>query len=233
MATHKALPLGGNAGLNFDVVGGITSPTNPKDNTIWVNTSTPINKWTLSGKEPTSPTTGQVWVKTLNSGGMLSFNALKKNTIDTNISKVYQYDGTEWKAMSGSIYNNGTSILDYEPQTSSEVLSVSKAQSSSAVTAYSSTISIPSGYSSVVFTAYSHPTIYGTVKTSVIIDGATKNTRTSAYNGSGQSYGGSEITLNTQYACSTSIQLYLYLERSNDVSDSTATATFSVTYHFE
>ena len=46
--THKALPLNGSANLNFNVVGGITAPTNPKENTIWVNTEVPISSYRLA-----------------------------------------------------------------------------------------------------------------------------------------------------------------------------------------
>ena len=33
---------GGGGGLNLKVVGGTTQPTNPRENTIWVNTTTAI-----------------------------------------------------------------------------------------------------------------------------------------------------------------------------------------------
>ena len=79
--THKALSLSG-VDLNFKIIGGITAPANPKENTIWVNTEIKINKWSIDGKEPTSPIDGQVWIKTLNSGGRISFNAVKDNTIN-------------------------------------------------------------------------------------------------------------------------------------------------------
>ena len=49
---------GGIAGLNFKVVGGTTQPTNPKENTIWVNTNTDITSWVFSAGQPESPTEG-------------------------------------------------------------------------------------------------------------------------------------------------------------------------------
>ena len=39
--------------LNFKVVGGTSAPSNPKENTIWVNTSTAITSWDFSATEPT------------------------------------------------------------------------------------------------------------------------------------------------------------------------------------
>ena len=43
---------GGGAGLNFKVVGGTTQPSNPKENTIWVETDTKIAGWNFSATEP-------------------------------------------------------------------------------------------------------------------------------------------------------------------------------------
>ena len=52
MAIHRALPIMLGQFLNFDVVGSIAQPTNPKENTIWVNTGTKVHHWSLNGKEP-------------------------------------------------------------------------------------------------------------------------------------------------------------------------------------
>lgn len=38
--------------LNFEVVGSDTAPENPKENTIWINTSTPITNWAISPDNP-------------------------------------------------------------------------------------------------------------------------------------------------------------------------------------
>ena len=231
--THKALPLNGSANLNFNVVGGITAPTNPKENTIWVNTEVPISSYRLapephyilsetsqsevatstlifhadtttlttqsvgrtaifeclpntiytinkdggnlwyiatSASAPADGTTiqiltsnvdssntitvttggdanylyafvsnaseeptvtiireiktytrlngnplqvGDIWIKTVNLNGRISFNALKKNIIDTNISKVKQWNGSKWVNMIGEVYQNGALVLDY------------------------------------------------------------------------------------------------------------------------
>lgn len=242
MATHRALPLISKQYLNFDVVGGVSAPTNPKENTIWVNTSTPITSWSIDGRAPnntnfvkppfymaagtwngitysvsgdiltvngtatqetyfffrgkdindavpiskgtykisgcpaggvhgstysvefgvsyddcatweyavdygsgatmfvsegavaevvfiiysgatvnnltinpqltkissssTIPTIGQVCIQTVNTGGYLSFNALKTNMIDTHLSKAYQWNGSEWVELDGYVYHN-------------------------------------------------------------------------------------------------------------------------------
>lgn len=44
---------GGSSGteLNFEIVGGTTQPSNPTENTIWVNTDTPITKYYFSNSD--------------------------------------------------------------------------------------------------------------------------------------------------------------------------------------
>ena len=43
---------GGGASLNFKVVGGTSTPSSPKENTIWVNTDAEISSWAFSAEEP-------------------------------------------------------------------------------------------------------------------------------------------------------------------------------------
>ena len=70
----------GSGGLNFKVVGGTSQPTNPKENTIWVNTSTTITGYVFSAAEPAAPEEGMVWITT-GTSSTVEFNALKKNGI--------------------------------------------------------------------------------------------------------------------------------------------------------
>lgn len=56
MATvERAIPVGG-AALNFKVVGGVTAPLNPAENTVWVNTADEITGWVFAGKDPSAET---------------------------------------------------------------------------------------------------------------------------------------------------------------------------------
>lgn len=43
---------GGAAGLNFEIVGGTTQPSNPKENTIWINTAQKITSWDFAAEMP-------------------------------------------------------------------------------------------------------------------------------------------------------------------------------------
>ena len=44
--------VGGGTSLNFKVVGGTSAPSNPKENTIWVNTDKEITSWHFGTEEP-------------------------------------------------------------------------------------------------------------------------------------------------------------------------------------
>ena len=54
MNENMILNLGGSGGapLNFKVVGGTSAPSNPTENTIWVNTDKKITGWHLGAEEP-------------------------------------------------------------------------------------------------------------------------------------------------------------------------------------
>ncbi len=112
---------GGGVNLNFEVVSGATKPENPTENTIWVNTTTPINEVCFSANNPINPVSGIVWIKTGTSGSV-SFNALKKNAImicplcvnqlingnwEEKEAKFYQ--DNEWKELITYFYNGESS----------------------------------------------------------------------------------------------------------------------------
>lgn len=96
---------------NFKIVGGTTQPTSPKENTIWINTSTAIGEWQICATEPitrangTALQNGDVWIQTTTSVAV-SFNALKQNAIVINIAKMSQYISGTWSVCSGSLYKD-------------------------------------------------------------------------------------------------------------------------------
>lgn len=102
----KGFKHGGGGGadpLNFKIVGGDTAPGSPKDNMIWVNTSTKISSWSISNVEPDSPAPGMVWVKVAPSG-KIQFNALKKNVLTIYPAAVQQYESGAWVRKGAKIY---------------------------------------------------------------------------------------------------------------------------------
>lgn len=95
---------GGGAGLNFKIVGN-PQPSDPAENTIWVDTDS-ITKWTFSATEPENPEEGMVWISVGHSSPV-AFNALKKNNITVYPIFARQYVGGAYVDKTAQSYQNG------------------------------------------------------------------------------------------------------------------------------
>ncbi len=96
---------GGSAGLNFKIVGGTATPSNPKENDIWVNTDVKITDWVFSATQPASAT-GRVWIS-VGTSSTVEFNALKKNGIQVYPISAKQYVSGKWVDKTAKSYQNG------------------------------------------------------------------------------------------------------------------------------
>lgn len=103
---------GGGGGLNFKVVGGTTAPSNPKENMIWINTSTAITDWAFSATQPTA-VNGRVWISTGKSS-IVEFNAAKKNSLQVYPISAKQYVSGAWVKKPAKSYQNGE-LVDWIP----------------------------------------------------------------------------------------------------------------------
>ena len=95
MSENVILNLGGSGGasLNFKIVGN-PQPSNPAENTIWVNTDTNITRYVFSATQPEEAVEGMVWIST-GTSSTAAFNALKKNGVMVYPLSAKQYiDGT-------------------------------------------------------------------------------------------------------------------------------------------
>lgn len=97
---------GGGTGLNFKVVGGTSQPTNPRENTIWVNTSTSITSYVFSVTQPAG-SAGMVWFK-IGTYSSVPFNALKKNTLRVYPTSCKQYVSGSWVDKTAKTYLSST-----------------------------------------------------------------------------------------------------------------------------
>lgn len=97
---------GGGSPLNFKVVGGTSAPSDPKENTIWVNTDAEITSWAFSATEPKTPAAGMVWIS-VGVSSPTEFNALKKNNLTVYPMSAKQYVGGAWVAKGSSSYQSG------------------------------------------------------------------------------------------------------------------------------
>lgn len=126
MAIGRTNAGGGGTPINFNVVGGTTRPTSPKENTIWVKTNLAVSCWELNGITwiPTwDAAAGYVYIQ-VESGYWTgaeawatdtNFYATNKNNIFTCLKLVgcmQNQDGTGsgWKKMEAYIYKSGNWI---------------------------------------------------------------------------------------------------------------------------
>lgn len=81
--------VGGGDNLNFKIVGGTAQPSNPKENTIWVNTNTAIHAWDFSATEPHRRSKNKnlnvyPYYKTTNTNEGITFTDNNDGTITAN-----------------------------------------------------------------------------------------------------------------------------------------------------
>lgn len=94
------------ASLNFEVVGGTTRPSNPKENTIWVNTNREIVSCALAATAPTAPTNGMLWIEI---GGYASvfIEVVEDSGIVVGLSDIKLYYDGAWNNVEAQIYQGG------------------------------------------------------------------------------------------------------------------------------
>ena len=92
--------------LDFNIVGGSTQPSNPAENTIWINTNTTIPGWYFSAEQPSSSTSGKIWFYT-DAPSAIEFNALKNNSIIVYPVSAKQYINSRWTSVNMQIYQGG------------------------------------------------------------------------------------------------------------------------------
>lgn len=97
---------GGSGGLNFKIVGGTSEPSNPKENTIWVNTDQNITSYILSATEPETPEDGMVLI-TIGTDSAVAFSVTKKNPVMVYPISAKQYVGGAWVDVTVESYQNG------------------------------------------------------------------------------------------------------------------------------
>lgn len=94
----------GGGGLNLKVVGGTTQPTNPRENTVWINTTTAITGYALSPTQPENGTEGLVWLKTADTG--VEINVGRKNAVLLHLAGGKLYGGGKWLNINAFVYAN-------------------------------------------------------------------------------------------------------------------------------
>lgn len=111
--------------VEFEVIGGVSTPPAPLKNTIWVYTDKTVSNWDLSAIAPQTPNEGMVWIE-IGISGTLKFNLLKdkgiyiypicarqyiNNKWVNKVAKVYQ--NNNWEELNQLLYKNGSEFLSF------------------------------------------------------------------------------------------------------------------------
>lgn len=96
----------GGMSLNFKVVGN-PQPTNPRANTIWINTDVKVTGYHFAANQPENMQPGEVWIST-GTASNVAFNALKKNAVMVYPIRAVQMLGDHTlKAVVAMTWQNG------------------------------------------------------------------------------------------------------------------------------
>lgn len=103
---------GGSAGIELAVVGGLTQPASPAENTVWLKTETEIGEVFLQSEAPETALAGDVWIQTgVKMGTALSdvvgMKLSDSPSLVVSAVNCYLYDGAAWNYQMASIYTNG------------------------------------------------------------------------------------------------------------------------------
>ena len=101
--------MNGGAGgdeLTFKVVGGTSAPSNPSENTIWVNTDATITSWLFDTTIPSNPSEGMVWFST-GAYSAAEFNIITENDVHVYPLFAKQYVNGAWVNKTGKSYRGG------------------------------------------------------------------------------------------------------------------------------
>ena len=96
--------------LDFSIVGGVNRPSNPEENTIWVQTddveNVVIEHWSFGVEEPLNLVEGMIWIVT-GSASEVKFDAIKDNDIHLYPIFVKQYISGAWVVLTAKSYQGG------------------------------------------------------------------------------------------------------------------------------
>ena len=99
---------GNGNGLNFKIVGGDTFPTNPEENTLWVETEIEFDSWAIGYEQP-EKVENKIWIQDL-AADDLNFNILEYNGIVLNPAYCWQCINNSWVQKKAYVYKNSTWI---------------------------------------------------------------------------------------------------------------------------
>lgn len=102
----------GTGGVDVYVVGGATRPDRPKNNTLWVETSTAIPGWEIGYKRPETPVEGTVFIFTNPTASVADLEISgasgrgRNEIVKLTPAYAYQYNNGTWENKPMKLYVN-------------------------------------------------------------------------------------------------------------------------------
>lgn len=90
--------------LNLTVHGGTSTPNDPKEGDIWVNTSIPVSGWAYAINEPSNPAEGKIW---LVANANIALDTSAQGNITISPLSARQYIDGVWVSKEAKTYTNG------------------------------------------------------------------------------------------------------------------------------
>lgn len=98
---------GGGASTNLKLVYGETRPTNPSNNTVWVDTSIPVTKYYFQAEQPENMREGELWITIGDSGRIRVTTSLGKEWVTVYFIGAQQYVNGALVGKTVKTYQNG------------------------------------------------------------------------------------------------------------------------------
>lgn len=92
--------------LDLNIVGGMTQPDDPQENTVWIATNYTITNWSICVDYPEWPMEGEVLMKVADSATNIIKPASDAN-IYVRVGTIYQLQRNQWVIVEGMIYTGG------------------------------------------------------------------------------------------------------------------------------
>lgn len=215
---------GGGSSLNFKVIGN-PKPAEPAENTVWIDSDTPISEWMFGTTQPENAPEGMLWIA-LGGSSPAPFNAIKKNTLNVYPLTARQYISGEWVPVIAELYQGGVWIpfsggRKYLFRSGDGAVVTLKAYSESSA-------SITIGTDKISTTASSSTECYADCRTSEKIDLSLYSTMYLTYTASGRKYAdGCEVGVTTS-AFSNPDMSHVTLQASTALANSSTSKTVAV-----
>lgn len=91
--------------VNFTIVTG-EKPTNPAENTIWLDTATDYTMYAISVDSPTNPAAGDIWIS-VGLASAVAFSVSTENIVMVYPVTAYQWSGSAWTVVIAQSYQGG------------------------------------------------------------------------------------------------------------------------------